>query len=318
MKVLSDLNTAVWASGVPHPDRFLATGMLLAMSTNHHGLAQRLLGDPNLSVEMIKSHLAAHRDFPPDTSSTALAATSSAPPPSKRENCTTKGCLTPMTHSWPYCTSKGGGMDGKSIKEATEARRADRERERATRKQTSSGGGSEYWVDPKGADAAPAPPPVVQPSANFVNLKTDDLPTEAAPEVWEAIDEPTVSLNWCDWTVNTVFIWSEDTFALYADTGANVHISPVRSDFMTFTPITPRPIKGFQGSSIMATGIGTIVTDWFTLENVNPPFIGPPTLSHQHLYIPFRQNLRMDYRRFSCYHMHWLPARLSPSLPPPL
>ena len=42
------------------------------------------------------------------------------------------------------------------------------------------------------------------------------------------------------------------------DTGANVHISPERSDFRSWTSIPPRPVKGLGGSRVFATGIGSI------------------------------------------------------------
>jgi hypothetical protein len=60
----------------------------------------------------------------------------------------------------------------------------------------------------------------------------------------------------------------ENDFTIFADTGANVHISPCRGDFLTFTEIAPHLIRGFQGSAVNAIGVGTIVTDKFTLHNV--------------------------------------------------
>ena len=44
----------------------------------------------------------------------------------------------------------------------------------------------------------------------------------------------------------------------FLDTGANAHISPVRSDFKMLHPISPHPITGIGGSCIHAIGIGTI------------------------------------------------------------
>ena len=43
-----------------------------------------------------------------------------------------------------------------------------------------------------------------------------------------------------------------------ADTGADSHISPERSDFKTLRPISPHPIAGVGGSCIYAIGIGTV------------------------------------------------------------
>ncbi|KAI0349071.1 hypothetical protein OH77DRAFT_1367828, partial [Trametes cingulata] len=42
------------------------------------------------------------------------------------------------------------------------------------------------------------------------------------------------------------------------DSGASTHLSPLRSDFDTFQPISPRGVRGVNGSVIYATGIGKI------------------------------------------------------------
>jgi transposase InsO family protein len=44
----------------------------------------------------------------------------------------------------------------------------------------------------------------------------------------------------------------------YADTGTTCHLTPEREDFMTLRPITDRRIKGVNGSSINASGIGDV------------------------------------------------------------
>lgn len=44
----------------------------------------------------------------------------------------------------------------------------------------------------------------------------------------------------------------------YVDSGATVHISPYKSDFITLQPITPKAIKGVGGSAITACGVGNI------------------------------------------------------------
>jgi hypothetical protein len=44
----------------------------------------------------------------------------------------------------------------------------------------------------------------------------------------------------------------------FLDTGATVHITPARSDYMTFKTIAPRCVRGVGGSTIEATGIGTV------------------------------------------------------------
>jgi hypothetical protein len=88
-------------------------------------------------------------------------------------------------------------------------------------------------------------------------------------EVYFADNEPNVSFNWTDYTMNMAHgsPSSPSAFVLYLDTEANVQISPFHEDFTIFMPITTCPIKGFQGSSINALGIGTIITDKFVLYN---------------------------------------------------
>ena len=46
--------------------------------------------------------------------------------------------------------------------------------------------------------------------------------------------------------------------AFHFDTGATSHISPCHTDFVDFTPITPRRIHGVNRSTIPALGIGKI------------------------------------------------------------
>lgn len=121
----------------------------------------------------------------------------------------------------------------------------------------------------------PAAPAIPTPIANVAladaanTLCTDELPNvgddlERELEIWLANEEPCASVNWNEQMAAASTV--DEAYELFGDTGANVHISPVRSDFVTFHEISPRPIKGFQGSSIMARGIGTIVTKKLTLE----------------------------------------------------
>jgi transposase InsO family protein len=84
-----------------------------------------------------------------------------------------------------------------------------------------------------------------------------------ALEAWLAKEDPHISI---DWNTPMALNTETGTYKLFTDTGTNVYISPCREDFTTFTPIAPRAIKGFQGSSINALGIGTIVTDKLTQE----------------------------------------------------
>jgi len=50
----------------------------------------------------------------------------------------------------------------------------------------------------------------------------------------------------------------DDDLSFVLDSGANVHVSPVRSDFKTFCEITPFHVDGAGDSSVKAVGKGTI------------------------------------------------------------
>ncbi|KAJ7059973.1 hypothetical protein C8F01DRAFT_1254081 [Mycena amicta] len=119
-------------------------------------------------------------------------------------------------------------------------------------------GGQDFFIEPTTV-------PPTTPVANYIHLKTDTLPSASDAaylgETFSAIDSPYVPVDWDSFSAPEVNLASSDDFVLLPDTGANVGISPYRDDFYDFTPINPRPVKGFQGSSISATGVGTIITD---------------------------------------------------------
>jgi hypothetical protein len=133
--------------------------------------------------------------------------------------------------------------------------------------------GTTYFLVPAAANTttAPAAPLVAPPAAHFADtvngLLTDATLTNIDPifalEAWLAEEDPHISIDW-----NAPMAMNTETgdYELFADTGANIHISPCCDNFTTFTPIPPHPIKGFQGSLINAMGIGTIVTDKLTQE----------------------------------------------------
>lgn len=51
---------------------------------------------------------------------------------------------------------------------------------------------------------------------------------------------------------------SLDDLLFYVNTGATVHISPERLDFLTLHPIAVHSVKGVGGSFITAIGLGNI------------------------------------------------------------
>jgi len=51
---------------------------------------------------------------------------------------------------------------------------------------------------------------------------------------------------------------SLNNLPFYINTGATIHISPEKSDFLMLKPIAACPVKGIRGSSVAAIGIGDI------------------------------------------------------------
>lgn len=120
-------------------------------------------------------------------------------------------------------------------------------------------------------------------TASFAGLVTDQIEgtvPSADNNEWqgwmatiEEEDEPRMSINWREHTADNKhkstmiapLDQSQDTaltaisaHPFYIDTGATVHISPCKSDFLTLQPIVPKAIKGVGGSTISAHGVGNI------------------------------------------------------------
>ncbi|KAF8224082.1 hypothetical protein L208DRAFT_1513825 [Tricholoma matsutake] len=114
-------------------------------------------------------------------------------------------------------------------------------------------------------------------TCEFAGLASDPLSSASIDEVkyegWLATEEEfTTSIDWAD---NNTPV-NKDTFAVtplnqsqcttislnnhpfYVDTGAMVHITLDRSDFLTLCAISPHHVQGIGGSSISAIGMGDI------------------------------------------------------------
>ena len=183
----------------------------------------------------------------------------------------------------------GGGMAGKTIAESIAACKKDREAKKgggsnnpstlgkvSVTMRDSSGKAFVVYVDP--ADISNPTP-----SAEFAGITSDAIPDDdslAAPiesieyEGWLAFEEePRTTIDWNTHTKpSDIAAISEispiqqknrtpisfDDLPFYVDTGATVHISPEKSDFLTLQPTSARSVKGVGGSSITAIGIGNI------------------------------------------------------------
>lgn len=216
--------------------------------------------------------------------------------PTTCSNCKRSG------HSNAYCISEGGGMAGKTIEDSKQARKRDREARKEKGKQTTNTTTSNAKVSVTMKDANGRafimlvdPSNLSSPKQEFAGLASD--PTEAENtesveyEGWLVIDdEPYANI---DWGTNDQHP-GEDALAIetypisnscsdshkqpfYLDTGATVHISPDRNDFITLRPIVSRSVRGVGGSSIFAVAIGDIKL------NVTQ---GDPIILRNALYIP--------------------------------
>ncbi|KAF7371902.1 Integrase catalytic domain-containing protein [Mycena venus] len=270
LETITNLNTAVWAGDAPTSDGIL-TVLLHALSPFPY-FVDSLLAVPNLDAAYITARLTDKQSMPnlhgPPVNPHALAAAASASKKGK-QICSNPVCTDPGSHTYPYCVQKGATMGrpggGRKKDEKTDGgnMKVNRDKEGYACVMIN---GESFRLAPTPPNPAPAPP-----VANFINLRTDDLPAFDPIYDFEAFlaeEEPQVSLDWGEFTVNMTATTPPAEYVLFSDTGANVHVSPYREDFATFNPIAPRAVKGFQGSSINATGIGTVINNKFTLDNV--------------------------------------------------
>lgn len=116
-------------------------------------------------------------------------------------------------------------------------------------------------------------------TTSFAGLVTNNIPhissdNETEWKEWMATieeEKPTASLDWKDYSrqiqnskpamvtqnESALTITTDNSF--FIDSGATVHISPYKADFLTFQPISPKSVKGVGGSTIQAHGMGTII-----------------------------------------------------------
>ena len=217
--------------------------------------------------------------------STALAAQTKT---SKSNNAPTCSGCKRTGHTNEYCIMPGGGMAGKTIAESIAARKKDRESKKGGNNNSqTSGKVSVTMRDASGKafiiQVDPGDVSMPTPAAEFAGIASDAIPnTDALAlsieqveyEGWFAFEEePKVSIDWNTHTKpsdvaaiseispinqNNRTPISTDDLPFYVDTGATVHISPERSDFLTLKPTTTRSVKGVGGSTITAIGIGSI------------------------------------------------------------
>ena len=104
--------------------------------------------------------------------------------------------------------------------------------------------------------------PITDPNFPFRSFYAEGTPALHASIDWNKFSRP-MEIN-CDDDLLSAYSASQlhgqqpHESPSILDSGASCHISPERGDFVTLNPIAPHPITGLGGSSIYATGIGTI------------------------------------------------------------
>jgi hypothetical protein len=165
-------------------------------------------------------------------------------------------------HTPNFCVAPGGGMSGKTIMQAKEAQKKERE---SKKKQGSAAG--KYPINIKGADG--------KVYTAYMDSLLLEIPAIAAfadmgilPSVldnaieylgWAAFDDgitlqATTSLSVKPRQANITS--NEMPFLL--DTRVTVHISPNAQDFHSLRKIEPQAMHGLGGTSVTAIGIGDI------------------------------------------------------------
>jgi hypothetical protein len=161
--LLTQCNKAIWQCGAPNPELFLLSGIISALEANH-------------------------------SRGEVFAASATT-------TCSNKACPKPATHTWPYCTTVGGGMAGRTVREAQTKYRTDNgipeptprppkppqvKRDGAGRAYVTLGGTDHFLVPTPAAAATAATPaaaiaPAVVPAAAHFADAADGLLTDSVP-----------------------------------------------------------------------------------------------------------------------------------------
>ena len=188
---------------------------------------------------------------------------------SKSNNIPTCGTCKCTGHTSLYCIMPGGGMARKMIAESIAACKKDRENKKDGNSRSTPGKVSVTMRDSSRKafiiQVNPVDVSMPMPTAEFAGITSDNIlenETLATPieqvkyEGWFVFkEEPRASIDWNTHTKpSDVAAISEispvnqnnhtpislDDLPFYVDTGATVHISPEKSDFLTLKPTTAR------------------------------------------------------------------------------
>ncbi|KAJ7702287.1 hypothetical protein B0H17DRAFT_1194794 [Mycena rosella] len=124
--LLMETSNTIWQCGPFDPEAFLVSGIINALQPHYPELARAILHKPGVTLadvhDLITAEQAAKlRELAGGTvahaEAHAASTTSSAPARDRTQIlCSnTANCPKLWSHTWPYCTSKGGGMEGKTV-----------------------------------------------------------------------------------------------------------------------------------------------------------------------------------------------------------
>ncbi|HEV7736039.1 MAG TPA: DDE-type integrase/transposase/recombinase, partial [Chlamydiales bacterium] len=220
----------------PTKDEWVTVLLLNALnSPNYDWLRKNLISfltnsKITLSVEDIIQRIEIEAHENRQNNDENLMATQSRPNSSKpRPKCT----LCKRTgHMCERCWEKGGGAEGKAPEWWIKGKEIQKKRKEKAYIAESEDSGSES-------------------AAIFVEVTSKPCEIRNTPRLNNKNDIEIVSATWEEPSVN-----GEKPYNL--DTAATSHCSPVKTDFVEYEPIDPKPVKGVNGACIMAIGRGTI------------------------------------------------------------
>ena len=279
----------IFAMGIFDHDTFVSLIMLNAMSDElshvRAHVVSSISNNSSYSYEDIRKRLVHEQQYIDNDNRragepAALAATSKKHQHSHSNGKVCSNCGKPG-HSSEDCWQEGGAMEGKR-EEVLAKKRKKKEAASTNSKPTPTTNaapapttlydktGQAYLVSVNSGLTVTAPIPDA--SQAFAGLASDALShsfidnfakiTEIPDDNYSLVSVSNVletSIDWStsDTSTSSAFL-SLTAEPFFLDTGASTHISPVRKDFSNFHSISPRPIKGVGGSTIMATGMGCV------------------------------------------------------------
>ncbi|KAJ3568720.1 hypothetical protein NP233_g5535 [Leucocoprinus birnbaumii] len=171
--------------------------------------------------------------------------------PGKPNKVTTKCTNCNRNHDVKYCVAEGGGMAGRDVLESIIQQRLDRDNSK----------GLKFAIGKKTVSIAD----IAALMSDTKTEKAETTPTEIASFLADSVceaDHVELANSTVEETCNldlaaaTSSITSTD-FLL--DSACTVHVSPFKDDFISLHPVDDRKVRGVNGSTVRAQGVGDIL-----------------------------------------------------------